>query len=109
MNAGGGSAGADLVQLMDSDGDGAVSQNELTSFVTANGGTSDEAASIFNTLSGSASSSSSSSAALSASDINAAIKQANPYDAIVSFLNALSPNSASTATSTASSSVSVSA
>jgi Ca2+-binding EF-hand superfamily protein len=39
-----------LLQAMDSDDDGAVSQDELTSFVTANGGTAADAASDFAAL-----------------------------------------------------------
>jgi Ca2+-binding EF-hand superfamily protein len=43
--------GADaLMQALDTDGNGSVDQNELTSFVTANGGSSDQASSIFASL-----------------------------------------------------------
>jgi Ca2+-binding EF-hand superfamily protein len=49
MRSGDGAADA-LMQALDIDGSGSVDQNELTSFVTANGGTSDQASSIFSAL-----------------------------------------------------------
>jgi len=42
-----------LMQAIDSNGDGSIDQGEMTSFVTANGGTAAQAQSAFSTLAGS--------------------------------------------------------
>lgn len=93
------SIGSDLVNLFDTDGDGSVSQSELSAFLTANGGTSDQATSIFDALT---SSSTASGSTLTAANFDNAISNAqanaasNPYASIVSFLDTLSQSGANT-------------
>ncbi len=75
--------GNDLVSALDGDDDGSISQTELTSFLTANGGTTSEADSLFSSLSSDGTS------GITASDINTAVGNmtanfaANPYTSIL--------------------------
>lgn len=90
-------AASTLLQTMDSDSDGSVSQNEFESFVTSNGDTTAEADSDFAALD------SSSSGSLSASDFEKAIEQQQQQNSststngsspsVLAFLNALAGNS----------------
>lgn len=88
-------AGSTLLQTMDSDSDGGVSQGEFESFVTSNGGTTAEADSDFAALD------SSGSGSLSASDFEKAIEQQQQSNSgstngsspsILAFLNTLAGN-----------------
>lgn len=87
------SIGNDLLGLLDSSKDGSVSQSELSNFVTANGGTSGEASNIFSALDTSGSGS------LTAANFTAAVNKmegavaSNPYNAVLSLLNAMTSNS----------------
>jgi Ca2+-binding EF-hand superfamily protein len=92
-----------LVSLFDSNGDGTVSQSELTEFVTAHGGTESDAATEFASLD------TSNSGSLTASNFSDAIDKLqnsyknDPYASVNSLLDMFSDNTA------AGSSVSVSA
>jgi len=90
-------AASTLLQTMDSDSDGGVSQGEFESFVTSNGGTTAEADSDFAALD------SSGSGSLSASDFEKAIEQQQQSNSgstsgsspsILAFLNTLAGNNA---------------
>jgi hypothetical protein len=78
------SDGADaLMQALDTDSNGAVDQNELTSFVTANGGSTDQASSIFSALD------TSKTGALGSADFAAAIEKLQDGGSSTSTSNAL--------------------
>lgn len=100
-------SGTDLVDALDSDEDGCISQSELTDFVTATGGTEDDATSLFSSLSSDGTS------GITASDIDTAIKTAtakyasDPYASILAMLNGASASG--TATASSGSAVSISA
>jgi Ca2+-binding EF-hand superfamily protein len=91
------SAGSDLVSALDSDGDGTVSEDELSTYLTANGGSDSEADTLFSSLSSDGTTS------ITANDFDAAIKKltdsfsTNPYTSI---LNMLSTSSSSSSSST---------
>jgi Ca2+-binding EF-hand superfamily protein len=97
------SAGSDLVSALDTDGDGTVSQDELSTYLTANGGTETQADTLFSSLS-------SDSSSITSSDFNDAIEKLassfanNPYTSI---LNMLSTSESSPTSSGSSVSVSV--
>jgi Ca2+-binding EF-hand superfamily protein len=50
IGGGGDSMASSLIQALDTDGDGSVSEDEFSNFITANGGTSAEASSDFSAL-----------------------------------------------------------
>lgn len=84
-----------LVSLFDSNGDGAVSQSELTDFVTAHGGTESDAATEFAALDTTGSGS------LTSSNFSDAIEklqnsyQNDPYTSVVSLLDVFSKTAGS--------------
>lgn len=90
-DAGGSSdIGSQLLDALDTDGDGTVSQSEFESFVTSNGGTSTEADADFSALD------SSGSGSLSATDFTDAMNNlqskvnSGGYSPVLAFLDALS-------------------
>ena len=102
------SAGDQMVSALDSDGDGSISETELSDYLTANGGSSTEASSLFSSLSSDGTS------GVTASDFDSAISAmtssfaTNPYTTILNALDTFSTSTA-TASKTAGSTVSVSA
>ena len=94
-----------MVSALDTNGDGTVSSSELSSYLTANGGTDSESKTLFSSLSSDGTSS------LTSSDINNAVEKmmysfsTNQYQ---STLDMLSSSSSTSGTSTGST-VSVSA
>jgi Ca2+-binding EF-hand superfamily protein len=80
--------GNDLVKLFDTSNDNSVSKSEFESFITSNGGTTEEASTDFSAID------SSSSGSLSASDFEKALTSlqermaANPYSSMLTLLDA---------------------
>lgn len=85
--SGSGSIGSQMISELDSDDDGAISQSELTDYLTANGGTETDAQSLFASLSSDGSTS------ISATDIDNAIQKmassfsSNPYASVLNMLD----------------------